>query len=116
MKVAGSNSRYRAGVGEQRCEETHVNGHLDPFDSEPLKDFSYSRCPINAFEFMEELAVGTQCLSVDGDNIHRLKISPGGVGGEHLLAQNHFSFSLPRISYYPSAPVVLLSPRVPARV
>lgn len=63
---------------------------------------------------MGELTVGTQYVCVKGDNINRPTIHWGGVGGEHVLAQNHFSLGPSHISYCPLAPVVLLGPKISA--
>lgn len=63
---------------------------------------------------MGELTVGTQYMCVKGDNINRPTIHWGGVGGEHVLAQNQFSLWPSHISYCPLAPVVLLGPKISA--
>lgn len=88
-------------TSEQIYGETHMNAYLDPFENKFFKALPHSWCPINAFVLMEELTVGTQYMSTNGDNINGLEIHWGGVRREHLLVQHYFSLLLPHISYYP---------------
>lgn len=62
-----------------------MNAYLDPFESESFKALPHGWFPINAFVLVEELTVGTQYMSINGDNINGLEISWGGVGRERLL-------------------------------
>lgn len=101
--------RQRTGIGEHIYGETHINAHFDSFEKDSLKAFPHSWCPINAFVFMEELTLGTQYMSTNGDNMKGLELRWGGVRGEHLLVWNCFSFLLsPRFCSVPGFSLPLL--------